>query len=156
MLTPFHSTQLLPSSDASLRIACCRCRASSVSEHDSSCALSCFRTASPVTVTCGCELIVSSFIGCWFELPDARSFVHQVSHRSFQPCPMNFCSGTHSSRKLFHGRRVVVLPHREVGPSPVDTILPTLLGVAPLSPSLSLSLEDRACSQDCTSPCPCL
>ena len=59
-------------------------------------------TASQVAVTCGCELIVSSFSGCWFELPDACSFVHQVSHHSFQPCPMNVCWETHSSCKLSH------------------------------------------------------
>ena len=99
MVLSFCRTQ----TDASLRSAYCCSRASSVSEHDSSCALSCFHTASPVTVTCGCELlIVSSFIGCWFEFPNACSFVHQVSHRSFQPCSMNVCWGTHSSCKLFH------------------------------------------------------
>ena len=54
---------------------------------------------------------------------------------------------------LLVAHRVVVLPHGEVGPSLVDTILPTLLGAAPLSPSLFLSLGDRACSHNCTFPC---
>ena len=137
--------------------ACCCYRASSVSEHDSSCALSCFHTASPVTVTCGCALMVSSFIGCRFEFPNACSFVHQVSHRSFQSCPMNVRWGTHSSCKLFHCLLHIgsLSCHREVGPSLFDTILPPLLGAGLLSPSLFLSLGDLSCSQDCISPCPC-
>ena len=76
-------------------------RASSVPEHDSVCALSCFHTTSQVTVARGCELIVPSFAGCRFELPDAGSFVHHVAHDAFQTCPVNVC-WTHSSSRLPH------------------------------------------------------
>ena len=86
-----------------------------------------FHTASPVNVTCGCELIVSSFIGCW-------------SHVSVVPseCLLGN-SFLVQALSLLVAHRVVVLPHGEVGPSLVDTILLTLLGAAPLSPSLSVT-----------------
>ena len=88
--------------DATLCSTHCRCSASNVSEHDSGCGFSCSRTTFPVAVARGCELIVSSFAGGRFELPDADSFIHQESHHAFQTCRVNGRWRTHSSCKLFH------------------------------------------------------
>ena len=86
-------------------------------------------------------------------------FVCSPSTASFVSIVPNECLLGNSflvqALSLLVAHRVVVLPHGDVGPLLVDTILP-LLGAAPLSPSLFLSLGDWACSQDCTSPCPCL
>ena len=152
----FNSTQLLPSSDWCILAFCYR--ASSVSEHDSSCAFSCLHTASPVTVTCGWAHCLELH---WLSVRTSKCLcVCSPGIESLVSTVPNDRSLGNSffvqALSLHVVHRVVVLPHIEVGPSLVDTILPTLLGAAPLSPSLFPSLGDRACSQDCTSPCPCL
>ena len=120
-------------------------RASSVPEHDSVSALSCFHATSPVTVARGCELIVPSFAGCRFELPDAGFVCSPCSAWRVSDAPSECLlnSFLKQAPPQIVEHLVAFLQQSSRPVTRRNSPCPATQGAAPRSPSLCLSLGTR-------------